>query len=76
VPEASLRGVRHIVVLADEVPGSALPGLISCEELIGGEREAYPPKPDEARKDDRRAVPAGNLGRRPARVRAGLWKAP
>ncbi len=45
VPAPGLRRVRHIVVLSAAVPRSALPGLVSYEELIGGEREDYPPKP-------------------------------
>jgi fatty-acyl-CoA synthase len=44
VPERDLRGVRHIVVFSDTVPSSALPGLISYEELISGEPGAYPRK--------------------------------
>jgi len=44
VPEGDLRGVRHVVVLSDAVPDSALPGLISYEELIGGESGRYPRK--------------------------------
>jgi len=36
VPAPGLRRVRHIVVLSAAVPRSALPGLVSYEELIGG----------------------------------------
>jgi fatty-acyl-CoA synthase len=49
VPAPSLRRVRHIVVLSATMPSSALPGLVSYEELIGGEREDYPPKPVDER---------------------------
>jgi fatty-acyl-CoA synthase len=45
VPNVCLRRVRDIVVLADTVPGSPLPGLTGYEELIGGEPEDYPPRP-------------------------------
>jgi acyl-CoA synthetase (AMP-forming)/AMP-acid ligase II len=63
VPEASLRGVRHIVVLAGAVPGSALGGLLSYEELIGGEREAYPPKPVDERAPFGLSYTSGTTGR-------------
>jgi fatty-acyl-CoA synthase len=45
VPERDLRRVRHIVVLSDTVPESALPRLDGYEELIGGEPDDYPPQP-------------------------------
>ena len=42
VPAADRRGVRHVVVLAGAVPDSSLPGVLSYEELIGGEPGSYP----------------------------------
>ncbi len=42
VPQADRRGVRHIVVLADTVPDTSLPGVLSYEELISGEPGSYP----------------------------------
>jgi fatty-acyl-CoA synthase len=73
VPAASLRRVRHIVVLADTVladtvladtgPGSALPGLIGYEELIGGERETYPPRPIDERAPLGLCYTSGTTGR-------------
>jgi acyl-CoA synthetase (AMP-forming)/AMP-acid ligase II len=66
VPRASLRRVRHVVVLVgtvpDTVPG-ALPGLISYEELIGGERESYPPKPVDERAPLGLSYTSGTTGR-------------
>jgi len=41
VPEADLRGVRHVVVFDHTVPDSSLPRVISYEELIGGEPGCY-----------------------------------
>jgi len=67
VPEASLRRVRHIVVLDEDgpstVPGSARPGLISYEELIGGERESYPPKTVDERAPLGLSYTSGTTGR-------------
>jgi fatty-acyl-CoA synthase len=63
VPEASLRRVRHIVVLADTVPSSALPSVAGYEELIGGERETYPPKPVDERAPLGLSYTSGTTGR-------------
>ncbi|MGH7610875.1 MAG: long-chain-fatty-acid--CoA ligase [Candidatus Dormibacteria bacterium] len=40
---AALARVKHVVVLADRVPDSGLPGLVAYEELISGEPTSYPP---------------------------------
>jgi fatty-acyl-CoA synthase len=45
VPERDRRGVEHVIVLADQVPESALPGLVAYEQLIAGEPESYLPEP-------------------------------
>jgi acyl-CoA synthetase (AMP-forming)/AMP-acid ligase II len=63
VPAASLRRVRHIVVLADPVPSSALPRLAGYEELIGGERETYPPKQVDERAPLGLSYTSGTTGR-------------
>jgi fatty-acyl-CoA synthase len=63
VPAPRLRRVQHIVVLSDSVPDSALPGLISYEELIGGEQEDYPPKPLDERTPLGISYTSGTTGR-------------
>jgi fatty-acyl-CoA synthase len=40
--QSALGGVRHLIVLGDEVPTSSLPNLISYEKLIGGQPTTYP----------------------------------
>ncbi len=63
VPEASLRGVRHIVVFADTAPRSGRPGLIGYEELIGGEPDDYPPRPVDERAPLGISYTSGTTGR-------------
>jgi fatty-acyl-CoA synthase len=36
-----LEGVRHVIVLDDEVPATSLPGVVAYEELIGAESDDY-----------------------------------
>jgi fatty-acyl-CoA synthase len=38
----ALGGVKHVVVLGDEVPETSLSGVISYEDLIADESDAYP----------------------------------
>ncbi|MEV6106132.1 long-chain fatty acid--CoA ligase [Streptomyces sp. NPDC051940] len=58
-----LRTVKHIVVLAEEVPETSLPGVVSYEELIRDQPVAYEPRPIDERAPLGLCYTSGTTGR-------------
>jgi fatty-acyl-CoA synthase len=58
-----LAGVRHVVVLGDEVPDTALPGVVAYEELIAGLPDAYAPRDIDERSPLGLCYTSGTTGR-------------
>jgi len=58
-----LDGVRHVVVLGDEVSPSPLPGLVAYEELIAGQPDVYAPRDIDERTPLGLCYTSGTTGR-------------
>ena len=59
----ALAGVRHIVVLGDEVPDTSLPGVVAYEELIADLPDAYEPRDIDERSPLGLCYTSGTTGR-------------
>ncbi|MFE3409507.1 long-chain fatty acid--CoA ligase [Streptomyces mirabilis] len=58
-----LAGVRHVIVLGDEVPDTALPGVVAYEQLIAGLPDAYAPRDIDERSPLGLCYTSGTTGR-------------
>ncbi|MCX4452087.1 long-chain fatty acid--CoA ligase [Streptomyces sp. NBC_01340] len=58
-----LAGVRHVIVLGDEVPDTALPGVVAYEQLIAGLPDGYAPRDIDERSPLGLCYTSGTTGR-------------
>ncbi|MGW5865222.1 long-chain fatty acid--CoA ligase [Streptomyces sp. NPDC055239] len=58
-----LKGVRCVVVLADEVPETTLPNVVAYEQLLAGRPEHYPPRDIDERSPLGLCYTSGTTGR-------------